>query len=284
MKEAGIGTVRMDFLWNDVQPAADRFAWERYDAIVTALEKQKIAVLGILCYNADWTGCKWNQAPDRPRFVEYARATARRYQGRVGHWEVWNEPDTAAYWEQQDGLKEYALLLKETAAIVRKEAPGAKVLNGGLADARADGLDRLYRLAGKEAFGIVAIHPFVDPLQADPVAALKAIVDKTRATMKAHGDESKAIWLTEVGCPGMKDPAASKAWWLGRNPDEAEQARWVERLTGEPLKWPGVKRVFWAFFRDTPQHFYNGSDFLGLVRRDFTPKPAYEAFRKAAKR
>ena len=42
-----------------------------------------------------------------------------------------------------------------------------------------------------------------------------------------------------------------------------------------------VDRVFWAFFQDTG-HFFNlkNIDYYGLVRSDFTKKPAYEALKR----
>ena len=42
--------------------------------------------------------------------------------------------------------------------------------------------------------------------------------------------------------------------------------------------------IFWAFFRDTQDHFKDAVDHFGLVRHDFTPKAAYAAYRAAARR
>jgi hypothetical protein len=282
MKEAGIGWVRMDFLWNDLEPAPGRFEWAKYDALVDALARRKLRVLGILCYTAGWTGKKWNDAPPAGPFLAFAAEVVRRYKDRVRHWEVWNEPDSPAYWNPQDGLAAYSALLRETAAAVRKEDPGAKVLHGGIADASSDALERLYRQAGKASFDVLNVHPFVDPNHPDPMKRLRELVDRARKTAEANGDGAKELWLTEIGCPGMKTPAAAPNWWLGSNPDEEQQAAWVRRVYGEPLRWPGVRRVFWAFFRDTPRHFHSGVDFLGLVREDFSKKPAFDAYREAA--
>jgi polysaccharide biosynthesis protein PslG len=282
MKEAGIGWARMDFLWNDLEPQKGRFEFARYDAIVGALAKNGVAILGILCYTAAWSNPKWNAAPDRAAFVAYARETVRHFKDRVRHWEVWNEPDVATYWEPQDQMKSYSALLKEVAAAARKEDPGCRVLLGGLAEPAGPALDRIYREAGKDAFDVVSIHPFIDPLRPDAIGALKEVLEKVRKTMEAHGDGAKDLWLTEIGCPGMKNPAAAAAWWLGRNTTEEEQARWVKAVLGEPLRWPGVKKVFWAFFRDTPRHFHNGVDSFGLLREDFSKKPAFDAYREAA--
>jgi hypothetical protein len=43
-----------------------------------------------------------------------------------------------------------------------------------------------------------------------------------------------------------------------------------------------VEKIFWAFFRDTPNHFGDGVDFFGLVRNDFSKKPAFTMYQRLA--
>jgi hypothetical protein len=100
--------------------------------------------------------------------------------------------------------------------------------------------------------------------------------------MSAHGDGHKTIWFTELGCPGVPAGAQAQPWWLGRNPNEEEQAEWVGKVYDQTLNWNGVEKVFWAFFRDTPNHFECGTDFFGLLREDFAKKPAFYAYQKRA--
>ncbi len=280
MKEAGIGIVRMDFLWNDIQPQKDKWDFQKYDRIVDILSKNDIKILGLLDYNADWAGEKWNSAPDPKLFTIYARAVVARYKSKVRYWEVWNEPDQNFYWIPSDQMKAYSALLKEVYPAIKAEDPTSLVLMGGISGNAAMTLAQLYSHKTKNYFDIVNIHPFQDPLGPDPIAQMKKEYEAVLAVMEKNGDKSKPIWFTEIGCPGVPDSKTVPKWWNGENPDEQAQAQWVEKLYGEPLKWNGVEKIFWAFFRDTPNYFLTGTDYFGLVSEDFTPKPAYQSYRK----
>jgi hypothetical protein len=99
--------------------------------------------------------------------------------------------------------------------------------------------------------------------------------------MERKGDGHKKIWLTEIGCPGVKPGMTVNNWWLGKNPTEQEQAQWVKKVYAELLQNPQVEKIFWAFFRDTQKHWDNGVDYFGLVRWDFSTKPSFAAYRES---
>ena len=98
--------------------------------------------------------------------------------------------------------------------------------------------------------------------------------------MKNNGNADKPIWFTELGCPGIPDSKNVKGWFAGKSLSEAEQAAWVTRIYSEPLQWKGVKKIFWAFFRDTTDVFHTDVDHFGLIRNDFSKKPSYDAYYK----
>lgn len=282
MKEAGIGFVRMDFLWSDLEPREGQWQFERYDRRVDLLNEKGIKILAVLNYNSVWSGKPWNRPPEGSAFCRYARALTRRYKDRIRYWEIWNEPDHPNYWQPQDDLETYSRLLRETYKVIKMEDPSARVLHGGLSEALPKHLRRLYEKAGADAFDIVNVHPFVNPRAADPVKILRAHYMGVRDVMAAFDDVDKPLWFTEIGCPGVpKKPSRQPArWWLGVSPDEEQQAKWLQHVYEESLRWPGVEKVFWAFFRDTPNHFGDGVDFFGLVREDFSKKPAFETFKR----
>ncbi len=285
MKEAGVGIVRMDFFWEDIEPRKGQWVFEKLDRIVDLLAQNGIEVLGLLHYNVSWASGNWNEPPDPALFTEYACQVVRHFKGRVRYWEIWNEPNDKMYWAPQDDLKTYAALLKTVYPAVKKEDPACQVLNGGLTGYCSISLKQLYRHGAKDCFDIVNIHPFTDPLLPDPVGVLRGTYRAVYKVMQANHDAAKPIWITELGCPGV--PAENKSsignWWMGKNPDEAEQARWVSLVYKKGLTWPGVQKIFWAFFRDTRDHFKNGGDYFGLVREDFSKKPAFEAYRKTVR-
>lgn len=285
MKEAGVRIVRIDFLWADLEPAEGRWDFSRTDRLVERCERHGIKILAMLHYNnPSWAAARWNEPPDPPKFARFASAVVSRYKDRIRYWEVWNEPDHTDYWTPQDGsLRAYSRLLRETSIAIRRADPTATVVLGGLAHPQAS-LRKIYANGSGEYFDVVNVHPFVDPLGPGPLERLKSIWRDVRKILEEHGDLDKEIWFTELGCPGVPEGVETKDWWLGTNPDPELQAWWVGQVYGEPLEWPGVKKVFWAFFRDTRENFRSGVDYFGLVDADLKPKPAYEAYRRAALR
>lgn len=284
MKEAGVGIVRVDFGWGDIEPEEGKFDFKKYDTIVDVVTKNGIQILGILDYTVWWASCNgaWNTPPkDNKLFVNYAVKVVSRYKDKVKYWELWNEPDSSTYWSEQDGLKGYCVLLKEVYTALKKADPGCKVLNGGFAQGNIS-VNRLYDNGAKDYFDILNIHIFENPLNRNTIKGVAASAKLAYKIMKRNGDGHKKIWITEIGCPGVKKGLKVDNWWMGRNPDEQQQALWVKEVYATLLKQEAVEKVFWAFFRDCNKHWSNGTDYFGLIRWDFSKKPAFKAYQKCS--
>ena len=283
MEKAGVRWLRMDFLWADLEPEQGKFEFDRYDRLIDTFQKHQIHILGILEYNPVWRNVAWNSAPDEKAYVNFAVNVVHHFKDRIKYWEVWNEPDQKTYWEPQDDLKAYSNLLRATYPAVKKEDPTAVVLAGAASDYIATALRSLYRQAGRNSFDIVNIHPFIDhPAASNAAASLEKIHHDVRTVMEEFGDGEKDIWFTEIGSPGVVAGHEAGNWWGGDPPDEEQQAKWLEIVYGNALKWKGVKKVFWAFFRDTDHFFGNAVDTFGMVHVDFSPKPAYFTYQRVA--
>lgn len=281
MKEAGVAIVRTDFLWEDIEPEQGKFDFAKYDMIVDVLEGAGIDILGILNYGSSWASCggEWNMpAQDDADFVNYAAETIRRYKGKIKYWEVWNEPDSAVYWKAQDGLKSYCALLKKVYLVAKKANPECKILNGGLANGPA-GVNRLYDHGAKDYFDILNIHYFQNPAYPGAAKGAAAYSRLAHKIMARNGDAGKKIWITEVGCPGVPAGTITANWWLGKNPDLKQQARWVKDVFTILLQDKNVEKIFWAFFRDCQGHWGTGVDYFGIVDWDFSRKPAFTAYK-----
>lgn len=283
LKEAHIGWVRMDFLWQDIQPLKDQFDFAKYDYIVELLSRNNIKILGLLDYYADWASPKglWNYpAEDKSLFIQYCSKVVQRYQDKVKYWEVWNEPDSHTYWFNQDGLVSYCRLLKDVYTALKKIDPECKILNGGLASGLSS-VNRLYDNGARDYFDIMNIHIFETPLDNEAIKRVTAYAKAVHKVMSRNGDGNKKIWVTEIGCPGIrKDPAVNN-WWMGPNSDEQTQAVWLKDVFKNLLVLPMVEKVFWAFFQDTKKHWDNGVDYFGLVREDFFKKPSFGAYKQS---
>jgi len=91
-------------------------------------------------------------------------------------------------------------------------------------------------------------------------------------TMVANGDSAKRIWLTEFGWS-----TTTGAYGV----TEATQADYLTKaLDTLRTSYPYVQTAFWYNFRNTYWLADAPADYeanLGLLRVDFTPKPAYAA-------
>jgi len=281
IKELGVGMVRLDFLWEDIEPEPGRFEFAKYDQIVNLLLSNKIQVLGLLQYSVSWASVdgNWNSPPKNfAWFVRYAAEVVGRYRGKVNYWEIWNEPDSHIYWSAQDGLKSYCELLKNVYIAAKKVNPECLILNGGLANGLTS-VRRLYENGAGQYFDILNVHYFDSPYREGAIKAVVAFPNLVRKVMSQYGDKDKKIWLTEIGCPGVPEGAKTADWWLGKNPDEDTQAEWLAQVYNELLKDKKVEKIFWAFLRDCDKHWLNGIDYFGLVRWDFSLKPAFFQYR-----
>jgi hypothetical protein len=282
IREAGIGWVRMDFLWQDIEPKREEFNFEKYDTIVNLLNENNINILGLFNYSADWaSSCqKWNCPPqDNAQFINYCLKVIARYKDKIKYWEVWNEPDSATYWTKQDGLKSYCALLKEVYTAAKKLDPACKILNGGLSAGLAS-VNHLYDNGAKDYFDILNIHIFENPLNENTINAVTAYPQLAYKIMSRNNDADKKIWVTEIGCPGVEKGKAAKNWWMGENPSELEQAQWLKQVFTQLGKIKFVEKIFWAYLRDSKEHWDNGIDYFGIVRWDFSKKPAFNIYKQ----
>lgn len=285
MQEAGVGWVRLDFLWSDIEPQEGNFDFSKYDDIVNLLKNKGIHILGTLHYSVDWaSSCgEWNCPPrDNQIFVRYVTQVIQRYKSKIRYWEIWNEPDSVTYWKQQDGLKSYCVLLKDVYIAAKQIDPECKILNGGLANGIAS-INHLYDNGAKDYFDILNLHFFQNPLYTGAIKAVVSYPKLAYKIMQRNGDGDKKIWITEIGCPGVRPWIKVNKWWMGNNSNERQQGQWLKKVYTDLLKNPHIEKVFWAFFRDTKAHWDNGVDYFGLIRWDYSRKPSFKSYKECFK-
>jgi hypothetical protein len=149
--------VRMDILWNDVQPLPFKpVNFSSYDPVVADLAARGIRLAPVLAYSAKWAS---SLAPPLPvptllaappanveDYANYAGRLAARY-GRGGSfwrenpslpylpittYEIWNEENSVAYWHPAPNPSGYAKLLRAAATRIRAVDSSATVMVGGL--------------------------------------------------------------------------------------------------------------------------------------------------------
>ncbi|MFC1708986.1 cellulase family glycosylhydrolase [Candidatus Omnitrophota bacterium] len=280
LNEAGISFVRMDFLWEDVESKKGKFNFQKYDFIVDLLSKKSIRALGILDYSTFWSADAWNNPPKNlDDFAAYVFEIVSRYKHRIKYWEIWNEPDSPIYWQPQDDMKTYTELLKKSYEAAKKADPTCKVVLGGMTSEGYYAIKSVYANGGKDYFDLINIHPFVDPLNPNEIKKIYTIYNNLERLKAQYNDKDKKIWFTEIGCPGVGADKESKGWWMGQSASEEQQAQFLYIIYTDIIELPNLEKVFWAYFRDNNAHFKNDVDYFGLVRWDFSKKPAFDVLK-----
>lgn len=287
---SGARWIRLDVNWASTERVRGQRDWSAMDRVVAAINSRGIEILGLVTYAPSWAraaGSEHHAPPTDPNaFADFAKAAASRYTSRgIDAWEVWNEPNIHNFWSPKPNAGAYATLLKATSAAIRTVNPRATILSGGLSPAStsSDGstiapiefTKRLYAAGARSSFTAMAVHPYSFPyLPTTPntsswnaFAQLPLVHD----VMAQNGDAAKQIWMTEVGAPtGSARDAV----------DDQRQAAIVTEAVTASNAWSWSGPAFVYAVRDAGTDPADREDNFGLVRRDFTPKPAFVALSK----
>ncbi len=278
LTDLGVQWVREDFHWHRIQPERDVWDWSFNDAAVRELVRRDIQILGVLGPSVGWatpyTGDQRHAvsyyAPDPDLFEDYVRGVVARYRRYVKHWEIWNEPDHALFWQPAPDPVAYAHMLMRVSRVIKEIDSEARVVIGGFNPYDPAFIRTVAQQGAWSSFDILAIHPYIDPATPEQ-GNLVAAVDTLYALMYQYGQ--KPIWVTEIGWasgPGDRDRVGYT--------NEQQQAHYLVRSM--LLLWSaGVERIFWYMLKDD-QHNPYGLVRYGNGRTDFAPelyKPAYFA-------
>jgi polysaccharide biosynthesis protein PslG len=289
----GARWIRFDVNWAVIQRRGpESYDWRPFDRVVVAARARGFAALGTILYTPSWArpagaGATW--APDPARYAAFAGAAARHYAALGVHaYEIWNEPNITAFWKPRPSASRYAELLERASAAIRSADPRAIVLTGGTSPAASDGanvapvdfLKGIYAAGAKASFDAVAHHPYswpADPGDPSRWSAWYQMVGASpslRSVMRANGDAAKKIWATEFGAP-TNGPSGS---FVG----EAAQSRMLAKAYSLFASYSWAGPLFWYSGRDLGTSTDTRENFFGVVRNDFSPKPSFTAYRRAA--
>jgi hypothetical protein len=147
MRRLGIRWVRLTYNWwfdsRQTRPDLGDPAWldsSTFEAWVDAFRANGIEVVGVFLGIPRWASSTadpsspliglppWSLFP--PRDLEdwklFVRTLAGRLEGRIGTWEVWNEPNIVYFW--QAGPSSFATLVAAAAEALRDVDPSIRVL------------------------------------------------------------------------------------------------------------------------------------------------------------
>jgi hypothetical protein len=209
--------------------------------------------------------------PDAAHMAAWKRfvtAVAARYPKAVI--ETWNEPnihegDTPA----APTPEEMALTACAAHDAVKAVDPRRTVLSPALADRDLKPyLERMLDAGAARCWDVYSVHLyFGEETNFEP--ALAERLRELRDIRGAHGDHDP-MWVTEAGW--------TTSGWFGVSP--SQQADAIDRLRQRLSLEPDVDALIVHTLRDAPLTLYRGVSSpeygYGLLRSDWTPKPAYE--------
>ena len=291
-REMGATTIVELFPWAYYQDQSGGIAWEHPDLVVNHAYAQGLNVIARIGLTPEWarpanTPLNYLDADGYDDFAVFAAAFAARYQGKVTHIIVGNEPNLSFEWGYRTTTpQDYADLLSVVYPAIKAANPDIMVLGGALAPTiEPEGspwgtndliyLDRLYTAGAAEFFDGLAVHTYglTFPPEVEPGETLLNFrrVELLREIMVAHGDADIPIFITESGWNDHP------RWTRAVRPGQRIQYT-LDALAYAEDNWPYVETMaIWAFRFPTPTKSF--MDYYTLVTPEFVPKPIYEAIK-----
>ncbi|MEA2497436.1 MAG: polysaccharide biosynthesis protein PslG, partial [Thermoleophilaceae bacterium] len=195
--------------------------------------------------------------------------------------EVWNEPNLPNSLNSVAPAADYARILKAAYPRVKLAAPLLPVLGPAMAFSDGDFLEQLYAQGIQGSFDGLSFHPYnewrapTDPWQTEwRKYSYRTGVEWIHDILAAHGDGLKKLWFTELGWSSCLP--GSDRWCVTGN----QQAQFIpDSLRIIRDRWDFVDAAVIYNLRDKGTTLTDRESSFGMVKRDFTPKPSWLAFK-----
>ncbi len=268
--ELGVKHGRLQSGWAKCEKEKGVYDFEWLDECVYGLKEQAVEPWMCLCYGNPIYGSELHLgagvaavAHDKEAmaaWLRYVEATVARYKDAVFTWEVWNEPNG-------HGCEEYATLLMQTAEVIKKVQPEAKIMGLSLAGVGSSFpkgvLDILKKNDKLDCIDYLTYHPY----NRNPDASYPA-VEKLQQLVDSYNPDIK-LYQGENGCPSILEwtHALSHYPWT-----EYSQAKWfLRRMTGDR-----VRNIPSSVFTIIDLRYTNMLQSFGLIRSNLLHQFIYK--------
>ncbi|MBN2474705.1 MAG: endo-1,4-beta-xylanase [Pirellulales bacterium] len=271
LQKAGVRWLRLFPEWQSIQPRQNQWEWEGADRMVADARANNIHLIGVWCYFTPWAsadgGTRRGPVKDIQYWRDYVTGTVDRYQKDIKYWEVWNEFN-GSFYEGQNKVKDYADLVVAAYDAAKKVAPSVKV---GMSVANFDVgfLDAAIKAGAADHFDYLCVHPYENLAavgEGGEVGYL-SLAGNLRQMLAANKQRPNIpLWITETGFQAPIKPDARA---------DAQQADMLVKAYLLSMA-QGFDRICW--FEARGPAYGQGTDH-GIIRADWTPRPAYDALR-----
>jgi len=245
LQSIGVQNVRVFVPWalikmtgpNDLANDAN---WTLMNNVMDAARAHNMGVLAVISHTPLWAAPSGTipgaGAPDPAVYADFVKQVATRYGDVISAYEVWNEPNSASFFQPMDPVK-YTAILKAVYTTLKGVNgtggvdPTSTVIAGALAPLQdffgitsspQTFLAAMYAAGAQGFFDAISVHPYefnqvlkFSQGALNPFAALYQ-VQQMRAIMVQNGDSDKLIWATEYGFQtvldqlGVVDPTSNQ--------------------------------------------------------------------------
>ena len=294
----GVKWVRIQSGWmrTEKQKGIYDFSW--LDDIVDNLIKQGTTPWMCLCYgNPLYTESAKNYSGaigvppifserEKQAWQKYVAATVKHFQGRVKHYEVWNEADGLHCWKHGVSAKEYGEFVFETGKVIKEIDSDIMVFGGASCSQSVGYLNDMLATGCYKYMDAFTYHNYEVGCFEE---GIEEYVNNCRAVLDLYKPGIKII-QGETGAQSRPDGkgAVKDANW-----NEANQAKFVARRMIMDI----ISGAYFTSYFSTVDMYENltGSDteitesmygFFGVMREEmkdnkptgvYKPKPSYKA-------
>jgi len=141
VESLGMGWVKQQVRWEDVERNPGELEWGLYDLVVDAANKRGIKVMLSVVNSPSWKHNSYvdenpQAAPpdDLTEFADFLATLVERYQGRIHAIEVWNEQNLDREWDTAEGVnaERYVEMLAMAYDTIKARDPNIIVISGAL--------------------------------------------------------------------------------------------------------------------------------------------------------
>ncbi|WP_181444438.1 cellulase family glycosylhydrolase [Bacillus sp. 03113] len=165
ISKAGLKWVRIDLFWGKIETKKGHYDFKGYDELNQWFKEEGIKPYYILDYSnklyEENRSIVTNQG--REAFANFVNAATVRYSHQGVIWEIWNEPNTNLFWNQQPNYQDYGLLVKKVAPIIRKNDPSGNIVAPALAGINENSrkwLKAVFDQGIIKYIDAVSVHPY----------------------------------------------------------------------------------------------------------------------------
>ncbi len=273
-KAMGATSFRIEIAWANIEGIHGQYYWAAFDTMVDRIIAAGMTVLGVLDTCPPWANLsvpynEWAPPKNSADFAAFCGIAAQHFTGKITTWEIWNEPNIAAFWATGPDAGAYTYLLVNAYKAIKAVQPAATVIVGGPSPAGipfATWVQQMYAAGAAGHFDAMALHPYAMPSL--PSAGILSQVSAVHSLMVQNGDAGKKIWFTECGAPtGSALDAVS----------QASQAQAFQELFAYAKANSFTGPIYPYCVRDMGTDPADDQQNFGVVTYSYAPKQAYAA-------